>query len=236
MVHHTEMPLYSAEVWGYLDKLKTIYNRRRGKQELLLSERNEVAKRLAEKQAQMELHDKEKTIFDVAAEEARELARVQAEKMITKSLRSVFGPDYEFIIEAERLRDRTEFSFLVSSSIGGGRVTNAPEDGRGGGIVDTVALAFFSLMNAGTQKEGIVFLDEPGKFVSEGYGTDFAQLVKSISEDLDRQILMITHNGYLSSIAEIAYHIEKIDGISHATRIDGEDAGDDTLLGLDSKK
>lgn len=165
---------------------------------------------------------KVKLVFQVASENAREQARQHIQQMVTSALQSVFGPDISFEVVLEDKRDRPEVEFLVASTYGGtARIANRPEDSRGGGVVDVVSMALRSALLEGMypRLEGIMVYDEPAKHVSGEYSAAVAELIRGISQDMGRQIIMITHNQHLAESGEIAYRIYLKDGISCVERI-----------------
>jgi DNA repair exonuclease SbcCD ATPase subunit len=139
------------------------------------------------------------------------------EFLVTQALQFVFGPDMEFKVAVEEKRDRPEAEFYVSSTYGGStRVENTPQDSRGGGVVDVISLALrLSLLYAFRPPVGgPVALDEPGKHVSDEYAPQVALFLKSFSQSMGRQIIMISHNQHLADSADTAYLVEMHEGIS----------------------
>ena len=161
-------------------------------------------------------------VFEYASAKAREQAKQHIENLVTSALQSVFGPDISFEVLLEDKRDRPEAEFLVSSTYGSTlKISNRPEDSRGGGVVDIVSIALRSAMLEGVypRMEGIMIYDEPAKHVSEEYSEAAADLIKGISEDAQRQIIMITHNKRLSETGELSYRIELKNGVSYAEKL-----------------
>lgn len=154
-----------------------------------------------------------------ASEYAREQIKQQIEMLVTHCLQFVFGPYLEFKIELSEIRGKADAEFYVISIFDDVKVKTKPQDARGGGIVDVIALALriAVIQSTSSYGDGPLILDEPAKHVSSEYIGNVAQFLKQISEVFHRQIIMITHNQYLSEIADIAYRVELKEGASVVT-------------------
>lgn len=218
-----------------LERLKAVYYRQRGEERRMLQEKAIQEQRLAEVRDNTECLEKVRLLLQEAARHAREQGRRQVEFMVTQALQFVFGGDLEFKVAIEDKRDRPEAEFFVSSSYGTDlRVETAPQDARGGGVVDVISLALRlallhafrpqgnPLQAAGTRLGGYggpVILDEPAKHVSEEFSPQVAQFLKSFSQSLGRQVIMVSHNQHLADSADVAYLVEMSQGRSSVRRI-----------------
>jgi len=154
-----------------------------------------------------------------ASEYAREQIKQQIEMLVTHCLQFVFGPNLEFVIELDEVRGKSSAEFYVVSTYDDIKIKTKPQDARGGGIVDVISLALRIAVIQSTDmyKDGPIILDEPAKHVSSEFINNVAQFLKQISSVFHRQIIMVTHNQYLSEIADLAYKVELKDGISEVT-------------------
>ncbi len=205
-----------------LERAKTIYNRKRGEEQRLLNDLAAHEKRLADLRDRAEILEKVRLLLQEAAGHAREQGRRQVEYMVTQALQFVFGGNIAFKVVIEEKRDRPEAEFLVCSSYGEDlRVETAPQDARGGGVVDVISLALrLALLHAFRPPVGgPVILDEPAKHVSEEYSSQVAHFLKSFSQSMGRQIIMVSHNQHLADSADIAYLVEMFQGRSSVRRI-----------------
>ncbi|MGD0152574.1 MAG: ATP-binding protein [Thermacetogeniaceae bacterium] len=212
-----------------LARVKAVYHQQRGEEMKLLQDKVAQDQRLSEVGAATERLERVRLLLQEAARHAREQGRRQVEFMVTQALQFVFGGDLDFKVVIEDKRDRPEAEFYVCSSYGGDlRVETAPQDARGGGVVDVISLALrLALLHAfhpqGNPPQvglgGPVILDEPAKHVSEEYAPQVAQFLKSFSQSLGRQIIMVSHNQHLADSADIAYLVEMSQGRSSVRRI-----------------
>lgn len=212
-----------------LERLEAVYNRQRGEERVLLERKANQEQRLAEVRDGSERLEKVRLLLQEAARHAREQGRRQVEFMVTQALQFVFGGDLEFKVAVEDKRDRPEAEFYVTSTYGGDQqVETAPQDARGGGVVDVISLALrlallHALRQQGNQLQaglgGPVILDEPAKHVSEEFSPQVAQFLKSFSQSLGRQVIMVSHNQHLADSADVAYLVEMSQGRSSVRRI-----------------
>jgi DNA repair exonuclease SbcCD ATPase subunit len=205
-----------------LDRVKAVYHRQRGEELKLLQEKETREKRLAEVKDSAECLERVRLLLQEAASHAREQGRRQVEFMVTQALQFVFGGDLDFKVTIEEKRDRPEAEFYVCSNYGGDlRVETVPQDARGGGVVDVISLALrLALLQAFRPPVGgPVILDEPAKHVSEEFSPQVAQFLKSFSQSLGRQVIMVSHNQHLADSADVAYLVEMSRGRSSVRRV-----------------
>jgi DNA repair exonuclease SbcCD ATPase subunit len=205
-----------------LDRVKAVYHRQRGEELKMLQEKETREKRLAEVRDSAECLERVRLLLQEAASHAREQGRRQVEFMVTQALQFVFGGDLDFKVVIEEKRDRPEAEFYVCSNYGGDlRVETAPQDARGGGVVDVISLALrLALLQAFRPPVGgPVILDEPAKHVSEEFSPQVAQFLKSFSQGLGRQVIMVSHNQHLADSADVAYLVEMSQGRSSVRRV-----------------
>lgn len=205
-----------------LEELKAVYHRQRGEQAKILEEEKVQRERLAQVKDEGECLEQVRLLLLEAARHAREQGRRQVEYLVSQALQFVFGGDVEFKVEVEEKRDRPEAEFYVCSTYGGNyRVETTPQDARGGGVVDVISLALrLALLHAFRPPVGgPAVLDEPGKHVSEEYAPQLARFLKSFSQSLGRQVIMVSHNQHLADTADIAYLVEMQHGASRVRRI-----------------
>lgn len=188
-----------------LKQMEDDYNRQLAEQNLLIKQKEEEElKIITDRELKTHL-EKVNILLVNTAEAAREAGRQRMEKVVTKALQSVFGPDFWFEIDMDEAGGKPIARFLVCS-IGenGEEVKNEPQDARGGGINDIVAFAVqvATLVVYNEPKiQGPILLDEPGKHVSEEYVVKFGDFLEFISKTFGRQINMVTHQAHLAATA-----------------------------------
>lgn len=159
-------------------------------------------------------------ILTEAGKISREQARVHFEKIVTSALQFITqSTDYEFVID-ELDRSKASYEFYIKSTVNGVECLQKPEEANGGGFIDIIALAakyaYLEIFSDPKIMSGTLIFDEPGKMISEDISIKFAEYIKFLGKQYNRQTIMITHNNNISSIADKSLYINKDNqGISH---------------------
>ncbi|MGO0123059.1 ATP-binding protein [Desulfothermobacter acidiphilus] len=198
-----------AKIKEGLDLLEELVARRRWELERLQQELQEKEQELATCREKEEVLGMVREIFLLAAGEAYEQACRGLEGAVTLALQSVFGPEIRFNIRLTPRREQQEADFLVSSSYGGTQVVQTePTEARGGGVVDVISLSLRAALLAHSRLPGLLVLDEPGKHVSEEYARPLGEWLRLISQEMGRQILLVTHSDSLAETGEKIYRVD----------------------------
>jgi DNA repair ATPase RecN len=204
-----------------LGKAKVALGERKGQQKRLLQELEQTDQALTDAQERSLLFEQVIVLLQQTSEHARLQAKEQIEMLVTNTLRSVFGPDYAFHIELVEKAGRPEAEFYVVSNYGGELLQTRPEESRGGGVVDVVALGLRIAMleTYRPRLEGPLLLDEPAKHVSEEFIQPTAQFLKTISDFFGRQVIMVTHNAHLAETAACGFQVLRKEERSVVSRV-----------------
>lgn len=135
-------------------------------------------------------------ILQGLAEKVQEQAHEKIAHLVTSCLAAVFGDDaYEFKIRFDRKRGKTEAVLLFCRD---GQEID-PMDAAGGGAVDVAAFALrlTCLLLAKPPCRRLLVVDEPFRFLSEGYRPAVRELLERLSKELKVQIVMVTHSSEL---------------------------------------
>ena len=111
--------------------------------------------------------------------------------MVSRCLEAVFDEPYEFHLNFELKRGRTEarLSFVRDG------VEVDPLTASGGGVVDVAAFALrlSCLMLAQPPLRRLLVMDEPFKYVSEEYRERIRVLLETLATEMGVQFVMVTH-------------------------------------------
>lgn len=145
---------------------------------------------------------------------ARNNAKNHFEKIITEALQYVTqSTDYEFVIQEMVERSKASYEFFIKTTINGEESLQSPKDANGGGFVDIISVAakyaYLELFNDPKIQCGTVFLDEPGKMIDEQRSIKFAEYIKELGKNYNKQTIMITHNTSLKDIADQTYYVSQ---------------------------
>lgn len=206
----------------YIDEANQFISKEMGKKEIIEEQLENKKKISREISNEVDLLSKVSALLHKTSEYAREQAKVQVETLVTKCLQYVFETNIEFIIEIDEQRGKSAADFYVVNTSDDIVLKTKPELSRGGGVVDIVSLALrIAFLQTHKPKiQGPLILDEPAKHVSDEYIYNVSEFLKQSSDLFDRQIIMVTHNKHLSSIASNAYKVELKNSVSEVAKLD----------------
>jgi DNA repair exonuclease SbcCD ATPase subunit len=149
---------------------------------------------------------KAKAIIIQVGEQTQHEVKKYIEETVTLALQSVYGNDYEFVIEfSYDKREQFEVSFYIRYL----KILLEPrKDTCGGGIIDVCSFALRLICLTLEKKNiaSVLILDEPFKNVSSNYLPAVGQMVVDICELLNLQIIMVTHiDGFIETAGNIIY-------------------------------
>lgn len=117
--------------------------------------------------------------------------------VVTRCLRAVFGEDaYEFKINFVQRRGKTEADLLLAR----GGMELSPVESTGGGVADVVSfgLRLAALILSRPKRRRLLCLDEPFRHLSRDHHATVRGLLETLSQELEIQILLITHSKQLA--------------------------------------
>lgn len=196
--------------------LKRHYYSENAKKQMLEKEEKSLVEEVEKLSDEVDTLEKVLILFQKTSQYAREQGKIQIENLATKSLRYIFDKDYKFEIEITEKRNNSSAEFFIVEENDNGIIKTKPDISKGGGIVDIVSLALRMsfLENSNPKIEGPLILDEPAKHVSEEYTFDIGDFLVQFSKQMQRQIIMITHNSHLASLSKNIYRVGQENGIS----------------------
>lgn len=191
------------------------------KKEMLEKKIEELKNSISDSNDSIELYTQTILLLNHAIQYARQQSKNIIENIVTLCLRYVFKTNIRFIIKDEMSQKSTGMEFYVTDEYGNTDNLTKPEDSRGGGIVDVVSLGLRLSISEILTRNGIlgpIILDEPAKYVSKEYIPNVGLYLKGFSEEYDRQIIMVTHDDYLSAIGDCCFELEQTDGITKVVK------------------
>jgi len=193
-----------------LGELKSIYHTQVGEKNKLLQDFKEKNKLIEVKIVRNEGIEYEKLILKKICEEARKESSEFFKRLTTSALQSVFGANTELLVNLNETKDPAGIDFLIKTIYDTYSTETDPADADGGGAADIVSLICFLTLNylKRSENKASILLDEPTKFLSEGKSEKSGEFLKEMSQYLNRQIIMVTHQQTLKDIADIAYRLE----------------------------
>lgn len=210
----------SKVVRDELAALSQTLSRQQGVVDSLKSQIESKQEEIESKKASVLELEKDREVLKRASTLAREVAKTAIEKACTRGLQSVHGSGYSLSIKINDKNRRSSAEFkILSPSENGIEENNVLED-RGGGVLDVVSLLArmaYLEMQSDPPNQGPLFLDEPGKAVSLDNTAALAEVMKEIAREYNRQLIVITHNEDLASLADTAFRVQLVRGKSQVT-------------------
>lgn len=136
-------------------------------------------------------------ILQRLAQAVQEKAHKKISEVVTACLAAVFDNPYEFHIEFERKRGKTEAKLRFRRN----GLDVDPITSSGGGMIDVAAFALrvAALVLHRPRLSRVVVLDEPFRFVSAQYRENVRSMLEGLAKDMGIQIIMVTHIEELST-------------------------------------
>lgn len=190
---------------GQLDKYREQLTKDVGARDALISQKDALVK-------ERDLLNEEL----ISATEAQEVMRIVAQKtqeniqyhisgLVTTAQESIFPDPYQFVAEFVQRRDKTECDFFFQKD--GEKFS--PFSSSGGGTIDVASFALRLVALTLSTNRRTLLLDESFKFVSVNYQSRCSEMLKSLSEKLGLQIIMVSHLPAIIDSADKVFTIEK---------------------------
>ena len=193
-----------------IQKEKEKFIKLKSEKELLEKQKEQQELKLEKTITSIDMMEKVKVLLQKTSEYAREKVKSEIEKIVTKALGIVFtNRNYKFVIDIVDRANRIEVDFYLETKNADIKLETSFTDlMTGGGVLDVISLSLFLAINQLTNNTGPVFLDEAGKHVDKNHSIDLAYFIKEFSKNLDKQIVLITHNNNLQEIGDKNYNIK----------------------------
>jgi len=145
------------------------------------------------------------------------------EQLVTMAIKSIFDRPFQFKVDFDLKRNKSECFLRIQE--GEDEEPFIPKEELGGGMLDAISFALrivlWSLQNP--RSSNTILLDEPFKFVGQDEMLDRAgSMLKEISQRMNIQFIITTHQPKLTDIADAAWKVEHNGKHSIVTQIVGE--------------
>lgn len=154
------------------------------------------------------------------AQETQEHLRFQIEDIVNLALETCFPGEYIFQIKFEISRGKTEAELVFLDQKTKRQID--PMNASGGGVVDLTTFALriaCYALERGT--DNVIILDEPFRFLSRDLQQRAGEILKTLSERMNLQIIMVSHIGEIIDVADKVFEVKKNEnGISRVKVVD----------------
>lgn len=142
------------------------------------------------------------------AQDTQSQLKFQIEDIVNLALETCFPNEYVFQLQFTIARGKTDAELVFLSQKTGRQID--PMNASGGGVVDLTSFALRIASYALEQGiDNVIILDEPFRFISRDLQVRAGEILKTLSEKLGLQILMVTHIGEMIDIADKVFEVKK---------------------------
>lgn len=188
-----------------LDGYKKKIQEAQGKRDALIEMKEEATsskEKLIRKQQSI---DEAQSFFQVIAKETQEQIRIHVEDLVESCLNTCFPGEYEFHLDFVLKRGKTEANLVLCNDYTELSTTGS----TGGGVVDLLSFGLRMAALSVSNTDNVLILDEPFKNLSRGLRPLAAEMLQSMSEKLDLQMIIVTHDEYITDVADRVYTVSK---------------------------
>ncbi len=193
-----------------LEQIKEKIQRAKGARDQIQKTLSDMKERLKYLEKRKEYIEKAQVLIQTTAKETQEKLRYHIEDIVNMALDICFPNKYSFIVDFQIKRGKTEAElFLVKD-----RERIDPLAAAGGGVADIVSFALRLSAWSLSKTDNVIILDEPFKFLSSNLRPLAGEVLKQLSEKLNLQIIMVTHDEVMIDIADKVFEVKQKKGVS----------------------
>lgn len=199
-----------------IQNMRAVLERRKGNAQQLQEAIAAKRKKIAQAKRSNYHHEQALEIVKLVTQNLQDTLRVHLSDICSMAMASVFPNPYDIQVDfvSRRGKIESDIHFVRDGHL------ISPLQATGGGAVDIAALSFrFSCWTLGNPKtRPIMFLDEPLKWLKgRTLPIKGANMIKHISEKLNIQVIMVSHDTELIQSADKIIDVDMKDGISVCT-------------------
>jgi len=139
------------------------------------------------------------------AKDTQQNLKFHIEDIVQLAIDSCFPGEYVFQVNFEIKRGQTEASLVFMKN----GIPVDPVDASGGGVVDLAAFALRIAVWSLGKTDRVIILDEPFRFLSRNLHHSAGEILKKLSEKLELQIIMVTHNQEMEDVSDKVFIVKK---------------------------
>ena len=190
------------------EKIEKLFNQSQGVRTQIQKQLQETIELKKYSEKKLKLIEEAQTFLQKVAQSTQENLKFKIEDIVNLALDSVFPDEYLFQMNFEVSRGKTEAELVFQDKRTGQTID--PMEASGGGVVDLTCFALrlsaFALEN-GT--DNLIILDEPFKFISRDLQERAGEILKTLSEKMKLQIIMVTHIPEFIEVADKVFEVKK---------------------------
>jgi len=193
-----------------LQKIKTEIDSRRGKLNYITKELLTINNNLTELKENKNISQQALGILQAVAKQTQQKIEYRISNLVTSCIKNL-GKNYKFVCEFVIRRDKTEADLYLTN--GSGEKLD-PYAEVGGSIVQIIEFALRCSLWSLQKKRvnNFLFLDEPFSGVKKNLHKKLSNILKEVSNKLNLQLIMISHDDELSKLGDKLFYLEKSNG------------------------
>jgi DNA repair exonuclease SbcCD ATPase subunit len=183
-----------------LKEFQYYYQQQRGAENNVIQSIGEISAKLDKLEKLERRTERAREVIRAVAKKTQDELRFHISDITSLALEAVFDTPYELKVDFVQRRNKTECDLLFVRE--GKEIEPLESSGYGVADVASFALRIASWsMNQNRSRE-IMILDEPFRFLSQDRQAEASRMLKEISEKLDVQFIIVTHEDILSQWAD----------------------------------
>lgn len=191
-----------------VNKMKQLFLQSQGMKKQIETNLQAKKSELENLNRRIKLIEEAQVFLQKIAQDTQSQLKLKIEDIVNLALNTVFPEEYFFQMNFNVSRGKTDAELVFVSQKTGRQID--PMNASGGGVVDVVA---FALRIAGyvleNNVDNVIILDEPFRFVSKDLVERAGEILKTLSEKLGLQVIMVTHISEFVDVADKIFRIRK---------------------------
>ena len=191
-----------------VDKIKEMFHKCKGIDLQLQKDIKECEEKKSLLKKRLELLETSQAFLQKIAQETQEHLKFQIEDIVNLALETCFPGEYTFQIDFNISRGKTDAELVFLDQKTGRQVD--PMNASGGGVVDLTTFALriaCYALERGT--DNVIVLDEPFRFLSRDLQQRAGEILKTLSERMQLQVIMVSHIGEIIDVADRVFEVKK---------------------------
>jgi DNA repair ATPase RecN len=163
---------------------------------------------LKEQTEKLKLLEEAQLFLQSVAQQTQEKLKYQIEDIVNLALETCFPDEFKFELQIDIARGKTEAKLVFISQKTGGEID--PMNASGGGVLDVVCFALrLACYTLETNSNNVIVFDEPFRFLSADLRESACEIISKLSNQLNIQIIMVTHISEFVGIADKVFVVSK---------------------------
>ena len=195
-----------------IKELRNWIEQQKGKRQQIEFSISSCRESLVKEKRKLHQHEEARELIREAGLKTQQQLQYHISDITTLALDAVFDDPYKLVVEFVQRRNKTECDLYFERD---GERTD-PLSASGGGAVDVAAFALriASWSMQRPRSRNVIILDEPMKYLSANYQERGSAMLKEISERLNIQFIIVTHEPILAQYADRTFEVSIKKGVS----------------------